>query len=140
MTIMLMGILAAVALTNFIDFGKEAKTNVTQKRLAELKEALIGNPELVINGEYIKKGLIADVGSIPTSIDDLVTQGSFDDYSFITKRGWRGPYVNSSVTDWNKDGWGIAIVYSAAGRTLKSCGPDRVCGGGNAADDITISF
>jgi len=140
MTIMIMGILGAVAMVSFIDYGKEAKLSVTQKRLAEFKVAISGDPQLVVNGEYIKQGFIADNGSLPTSLNDLVTQGSYPAYSYITKRGWRGPYVDSTVSGWNQDAWGTTFSYSATSRTVTSCGPDTICGGANAADDISISF
>lgn len=140
MTIGLISILSAIATTQYIDFRKEAKTAVTNKKMAEIREALVGNPEIIANGQYVKQGIIIDVAGTPSALSALVSQGSYSSYSIYEKRGWRGPYVNSSVADWSKDAWGTTFSYSGSSRWIKSCGSDAICGGANASDDITLAF
>jgi prepilin-type N-terminal cleavage/methylation domain-containing protein len=137
MVILLVGILSAVAIPQFIDFGTEARTAVTREKLVALKMAITGDPRAVSNGQYLQPGFEAHVGSIPTALDDLRVQGAYPAYDPFTKSGWRGPYVTLTDADWNRDGWGTAIDYSAATRTIKSCGPNKTCGD---ADDISVQF
>lgn len=137
MALLLISILAGIAVPQFIDFSGSAATGVTQERLNELKSAIIGDPRLVENGVFLKPGFEAQLGSLPTTLNDLVTQGAYPNYSPFTKKGWRGPYVSNSTSDWNLDSWKQPIVYTPAARTLRSCGPDKVC---NNADDIVVTF
>ncbi len=137
MVIALLGILSAVAAANFVDFSSDAKKNVTLTRMGELRTAIIGDPSLITAGAYTNPGFINQVGSVPTALTDLTTQGANAAYDPFLKKGWRGPYISTIEPNWNKDAWGTALVYSSAGRTIKSCGANKVCGD---ADDITISF
>lgn len=137
-TIVLVAIFSFVSGPSFVDFFKSAKTKVTERRLADLKKAIVGDPELVANGRYLKPGFENDVGSIPTALSDLSTQGSYDTYDPFTKLGWRGPYVDTNNTDWSLDAWGTAFSYDTDARTITSCGPDGDCD--EADDNLSISF
>lgn len=140
MAIGLIAILATIAGVQYIDFRTEAKIKMTEKKLYEIRDALAGNPEFVANGTYTKPGMIVDLGAVPASLSALVSQGSYSSFSMYEKRGWRGPYINSSVSGWSTDAWGTAISYYASSRVIKSCGSDAICGGANATDDISVSF
>lgn len=137
MGMVLLGILAAVAIPSFIDFRDDAKRSTTLQRLDELRKAIAGDSRLVSGGEYTKPGFIAQVGSLPTSLNDLINIGAYPAYNPFTKIGWRGPYVLTTDPAWNKDGWGTVIQYSSVSRTVTSCGPNLTCGN---ADDITVNF
>lgn len=140
MTISLIAVLSGVATVQFIDYRKEAKTAVTNKKLGELREAINGNPELIANGQYVKPGFIVDTGTVPTALSDLASQGSFSSFDMYEKRGWRGPYVNTNPggdTTWSQDAWGTAFSYGASSRIIRSCGDDKTCA---TSDDLTISF
>ena len=137
MVISLLGILGAVAASQFVSFSTEAKQNVTISRMNELRTAIIGDPSQVSGGTYSNPGFITQVGSLPTALTDLTTQGAYPSYDPFLKKGWRGPYISTLEPNWNKDAWGIALVYSSVTRSLKSCGPNKVCGD---ADDITLNF
>ena len=137
MAILLIGIMSAVALPQFIDFRKDANQVTTQQKLNELKMALIGDSRAVAGGRYIQAGYIAHVGSVPTSLTSLITQGAQPTYDPFTKKGWRGPYITTSDPNWNSDSWGTALQYTAATRTIRSCGADRICGN---TDDLTVQF
>lgn len=140
MAIGLVSILSAVATTQYIDYRNEARITMTNKKLLEFREALAGNPELVANGQYIKTGIIIDLKQVPSSLTDLISQGSHSSYDLYEKMGWRGPYLNSAAVNWNLDAWGNAIIYNASSRFIQSCGVDGICGDANAADDITVDF
>ncbi len=137
MVVILVGIISVVAIPNFINFTDDGKTVTTQEKLISIKKAIIGDPSIVMGGRVVAAGFYAHIGSYPASLNDLVTQGAYPVYNPFTKIGWRGPYLDSSSADWNLDSWQVAIVYSQAGQTITSCGPDGACGN---ADDIQVAF
>ena len=137
MVILLTAVLSAVAVNQFVDFSGDAKIATTKERLLELKMAISGDPRLVAGGAYVKPGFIADVGSVPTALDDLTAQGAYAVYNPFTKRGWRGPYISTTDPNWNKDSWGTVIQFNSASRTITSCGKNGTC---RNADDISVSF
>lgn len=137
MTVTLVGIMSAVIIPQFIDYSQTAKTTVTQEKLISMKQAIIGDPRVVVEGRVIALGFLNHIGSLPSSLTDLVSQGAKVTYDPFTKKGWRGPYLNNTDTNWNRDAWGTLIEYSAASRYVRSCGPDKTCGN---ADDISVSF
>jgi prepilin-type N-terminal cleavage/methylation domain-containing protein len=137
MVILIMGILSRVAFSTYVDFAKDAKSTVTTSRLSELKIALLGDARMVSSGRFTSPGFINQVGNVPVTLTDLASQGTYSAYDPFNKKGWNGPYVNTSEPNWSKDAWGISFQYNSATRTIKSCGPDKVCGN---ADDITVTF
>jgi len=137
MVIVLVAIIASVGSAVFIDFSDDARKSVTTERLTQLKSAISGDARLKSGGRYLKPGFENDIGNLPTSLDDLIQQGSFTNYNPFSKRGWRGPYVNKNVSGWNLDAWGNALIYDSTARTLTSYGKDNAPGG---SDDIVINF
>lgn len=137
MVILIVGIMSAVVVPNYIDFSGEAKSATTKQKLTDFKMAITGDPRAVANGTYLQPGFENQVGSLPATINDLRVQGAYAAYDPFTKRGWRGPYISTSDANWDKDSWGTTITYTSATRTLRSCGPDKTCGN---ADDLTLPF
>lgn len=141
MAIVLIGIIMVVAIPNFLDFGDTARTAVTQERLNALRVAVIGDARFSAGGKHTKMGYESHCLGVPGVIADLATQPAAGTcaaaYNQYSKIGWNGPYVNSADANWNVDAWGTAIVYSSAGRTFTSCGPDLTCA---TADDIAVAF
>ena len=137
MVLMIVSVVSIIALPQFLDFSRDAKTAVTNEKLMVIKQAIIGDGRIVSEGRVVAAGFISNVGSVPTALTNLTTQGAFANYDPFTKIGWRGPYVNSTDVNWNKDAWGTLLEYSQAGRYIRSCGPNLTCGN---ADDITVSF
>lgn len=137
MVVMLIGVVAVVAVPQYIDFTNNAKIAVTQEKLVTIKQAIIGDPRIVSEGRVVAAGFIAHMGSVPANLTVLVTQGAQANYDPFTKTGWRGPYLDDSDANWDRDAWGTALSYDSVGRTITSYGPDGVSGGG---DDISVSF
>jgi prepilin-type N-terminal cleavage/methylation domain-containing protein len=137
MVILLVGILSSVAFVQYIDFSKDGKIAVTKSRLNELRLVIVGDSHQISNGQFLSPGFIAQVGSVPVSLDDLITQGVYPSYDPFLKQGWSGPYISTNEANWRKDAWGQVIQYDSVGRTLTSCGVDQVCGTG---DDIVVNF
>ena len=101
--------------------------------------------------EVLREGILRyksnNAGALPATLDVLVVPQSpactADNNStsatFQSLKGWCGPYVDQTVQqavdEFKQDGWGTFIEYTPT--TLKSCGPDRVCGNG---DDIVLTI
>jgi len=156
MAISIISILAVVGVTQFSDFGTDAKKALTMEKLMALKVAIDGDPHFYAAGEFSKAGFQANCGAAPAvalpataaQLTDLITMPSSGTcatvYDPFTKLGWRGPYVSTTDSSWNKDAWGTYIEYSInapltipATGTLLSCGPDLTCGN---SDDISVTF
>jgi len=137
MVLILLAVISAVSIPSVINLSNNAKITVTTERLNEIKRAIVGDSRRVANGEYINPGFETNMGSLPTALTDLTTQGAQSTYNPFTKRGWRGPYISDTSSTWNQDAWGTTIVYSSGGRSLTSYGPNKAAGGG---DDIVITF
>ena len=144
MAIAIVAILSSVAISQFVDFSRDAKTSVTQERLNALKTAIIGDSRFFAAGQYSNAGFESHCQAPPVSLNDLITQPTTGvcatGYNPFQKVGWRGPYVSSSDPSWNKDAWGTALEYFVVGppaRTIRSCGPDLICGN---SDDISVTF
>ncbi|MCP4364142.1 MAG: prepilin-type N-terminal cleavage/methylation domain-containing protein [Planctomycetes bacterium] len=125
----------------------------TVAELREIKDGIIGNPEVVTKEIRTHFGFVGDMGSMPTKIEDLYQKGTQPAYSYnSTKKtgaGWRGPYIDPSLAEnlasLKLDAYGYAYTYSAAefadattGATVSakitSKGADATSGGG---DDLS---
>lgn len=137
MVILLVAILTTVVLPQFVDFKNDAKTAVTKEKLAALKKAIVGDAGQVANGSFINAGFENHLGSPPATLSELAVQGAYDSYNPFTHRGWRGPYIDTSVGDWDKDAWGTTLEYDDGGRVITSCGVDLTCGN---SDDLFVTF
>ncbi len=113
-----------------------------------------------LKGEAIQRGLRAFEAhygaSVPTPdsldylVEDVDSDGcTMDDDSasptFGQLQGWCGPYLDtvwqSEPDDFKLDGWGTPFEVTTGVTTeVRSCGPDKTCGGGSAADDVLFSL
>ena len=118
MTVVIIGILAAVAMRSVQSSIDGSRIRETQAEIDELIVAIAGNPDLYNNGMRSDFGYVGDVGAVPGSIDDLVTNPG----GYTT---WDGPYVSRRFTQdadgFKKDAWGNNYTFSS-GITLASTG------------------
>jgi len=105
--------------------------------MQEIRLAFVGDSTQIVEGTYLRTGIVNDLGGKPTSLASLTNQGAYSYYDPTTRRGWKGPYVDSTGQNWSVDAWGNAFVYNSNAMTLTSCGPDGVCGD---ADDIVVNL
>jgi len=144
MVILLLSILATVASVNFIDFGTDARIAVTKDELTSLKRGIAGDSRVSAAGAYTFPGYEQDMLGLPNALVDLVTNPATGDktkdYDPLTRKGWRGPYVDdSAASDYSKDAWGVAYIYDKANRKIRSGGPNKKDDAG-ASDDLEIIF
>lgn len=122
MVIIIMAIIAAVAMRS-IDKGLEtARIEETRNELNQLAEAIAGNPSLYSNGMRTNYGYVGDVGSLPPSLDALVTNPGYGT--------WRGPYVRTDFSgytdDFKKDAWGTLYAYTGSVSIRSTGGSDTL--------------
>ena len=118
LTIIIAGILAAVALRSVVKLTEIAKTEETKQELEELEYAIIGNPALYNDHTRADFGYVGDVGSLPANLDALFANpGGY--------ASWNGPYVKrrleQDATDYKVDAWGTNYAF-AGGVTITSSG------------------
>ncbi len=109
LTIIIAGILAAVALRSVAKLVDTAKTEETKQELEELEYAMIGNPNLYNDDTRADFGYVGDVGALPANLDALFANpGGY--------ASWNGPYVKrrleQDATDYKVDAWGTNYVFS----------------------------
>jgi len=149
MVVLLLTILAVGSVTLLPDTINESRFNQTVEKLNQIRNAMVGNPDIHEGTTRTSFGFLGDMGVIPASISDLLTlPGGASAYaSNSTVRfglGWNGPYLTggNTQTDYTKDAWGTALVYTpgASPPTLVSLGADAVVGGTGFNQDITVNL
>jgi len=130
--IVVLGILAAVAIPKFSSMMESSKVAATRKEMQSLREAIVGNPQVVSSGVVIDRGFMGDVGFAPSQLTDLtVKPDSVPAYDKLTRLGWNGPYIDGGNGDYLTDAWDSPYVYNPSGRSIVSVG---------GPDSITINF
>lgn len=116
--IIIVGVLATVAIKSGGALYDASRVEETRQEMDAIARAVVGNPELENNGTRCDFGYVGDVGSLPTSLDNLVTNPG----GYTT---WNGPYVSNRFAgitdDYKTDAWGATYGYSG-GVTLTSSG------------------
>ncbi len=118
LTIIIAGVLAAVALRSVMLISDTARVEETKQELEELEYAIIGNSALYNDDTRADFGYVGDVGALPANLDGLFTNpGGY--------ASWNGPYVKrrleQDATDYKVDPWGTNYAFSG-GVTITSSG------------------
>ena len=77
--LLLITLLANVAVRSSSELAFEARFQQTQERLELIKQAILGNPKQVVNGQQAISGFVADMGRLPISMRELF---SLDPYCY----------------------------------------------------------
>ncbi len=113
------GGVAAVFSSQLLDIRRERQS---RDELADIKQAIVGNTKYVVLDSRGDFGYIGNMGSLPSSLEDLYKKGSQPVYTFSTGKivgaGWKGPYIVplliENVDSLKKDPFGNDYVYSTA--------------------------
>ncbi len=70
--LLLITLLASVAVRETAELGFQTRYEQTKERLEMIKQAILGNPKLVINGQQAVSGFVADMGRLPMSVRELI--------------------------------------------------------------------
>lgn len=118
MAIVIIGILSAVAMRSIQSSLDSSRVRETQSEMDQLAYAIAGNPNLNNNGKRSDFGYVGDIGALPTSLDDLVTNPG----GLST---WNGPYIRGRFAQdadgFKKDAWGNEYTLTD-GITITSTG------------------
>jgi len=139
--LILLAVIAGIAIPRYVDLTGAGKRNVTQERMNNVRRAVMGDPTVVVGGQFSYAGFRGDLNQLPNPLTQLTTQGALPSWNKFTRRGWNGPYIDTAQLD---DGWGNPITIGnfdangVNGRTftLRSAGPDGIAGN---ADDIVLT-
>lgn len=143
---LILGLMASTALLIIEDTDDQQRYEDNADRLARIRYALIGNPQLQINQQPVISGYIYDTGQVATMVNDLIEKtpairNYATDNVLGFSWGWRGPYISSVSNDY-KDGWGwdwdngISIIEDSL--TVTSLGKDGSLGGSEFDTDVSL--
>jgi prepilin-type N-terminal cleavage/methylation domain-containing protein len=131
--LLLMTLLASVAIRETNGLSFQVRYEQTRERLERIREAILGNPRQIINGQQAVSGFVADMGRLPNSLRELIEDYDCDGpsvdgngdtnfnndkcpwspdsiYNSGLSSGWHGPYLNitGNPTDYDAftDAWG----------------------------------
>ncbi|MGR9014779.1 MAG: prepilin-type N-terminal cleavage/methylation domain-containing protein [Gammaproteobacteria bacterium] len=74
--LLLITLLASVAVRETAELGFQTRYEQTKERLEMIKQAILGNPKLVINGQQAVSGFVADMGRLPDNLRELFQPGA----------------------------------------------------------------
>jgi prepilin-type N-terminal cleavage/methylation domain-containing protein len=110
-----------------------AEEEATRQKIQVLKNAMVGDPQMIQQGVRTDFGFVGDIGALPHNLGELVANPA------PPYPNWKGPYILSSLQgDPLRDSWGKEITYTLTpggpiAATLTSAGRDGIAG---TADDI----
>jgi len=153
----IIGLLAAFMVPRLVSRTMTlARITATRQQMDEIRKALVGDPNLVNEGELVSPGYHGDVGSWPPSAPgDTVgltwlwrAPPGVPTYNPYTRHGWNGPYIRAdSSLRYLDDAWEnpFRFVRDANNNPigLESAGPDGIYGPplpGSPVDDIIVMF
>jgi hypothetical protein len=137
---MIVGLLIAFMVPRMVSrITTQARVAATRQRMDELKKALVGDPNLVVDGEMVSVGYRGDVGAWPPSApgDNLGLiylwrqPPGVPSYNPYTRHGWNGPYVRADSTlEFEDDAWENPYRFIRDSNNnpigLESAGPDGI--------------
>lgn len=116
LVLFLMGTVMLTSLFLVDGADDQARYEETKNKLAMIKHAIVGDANRTLNGEPEITGFVADMGRLPVCIRELVDGKCVDsdpapplwvlNNASGLWAGWRGPYLNTSVGNDFRDGWG----------------------------------
>lgn len=149
MTLVVVAILARMSLSYFSGETNTVRFDATRNKVDVLRKAILGDDTIDNEGRRKNFGYHGDMGKLPASLNDLVTQGAQPAWTYQTYHGfgvgWRGPYLQGGFTGGPSvtlDEWGKTFVYSTSLNppSLTSLGADNKAGGTGVNADISTQF
>ena len=127
--VLILSAIAFAALDSLQADTNHVRFDDTRNRLIMMRDAIIGPRNVVVNGQPVVAGFVADVGRLPRCVQELIEREVDCDNDTVTDpesprawvgdsslgtglfSGWRGPYVSaireqSSGLAVFRDGWG----------------------------------
>ena len=109
LVVVIIGMLASIAIQSLNKDENTRRFDVTAIEMDRLARAIVGDERLITDGVRTDFGYVGDIGSLPSSLDDLVANPG--NYST-----WKGPYIrndfNENSEDYKRDAWNNLYIYS----------------------------
>jgi len=114
MVIVILGIIASIASIKIFTTIELAKFDATKSEMQALRYAIVGNPNIIVDGARTDFGYVGDIGALPPDLNALLVNPGYGT--------WDGPYIggNFSATDLTQDAWKTPYQYT--GTVLRSTG------------------
>lgn len=143
-----LAILVGVAVPVAMKIFERTAEDATREEMDNIKKAILGDLRKLQSSFRSDFGFLGDIGCLPTTLGQLLTQGALPPWSPPASpqqvgAGWKGPYITGVPgEEFDKDQWGNAYTYTpVAGlcpltATLTSSGASTSL----TSDDITLSI
>ncbi len=123
MVLVVVALIMAAAIPRVGMMIESSRKAATLEEMMEIKRAIVGDPQVTSGGQLVNAGYEGDVGTLPDNLLALsVKPPTVPSYNRFTRRGWNGPYIDPSNSDYLLDAWGVAYQYNRNNRTLTSVG------------------
>lgn len=110
LVVLILAALAGSAVAFLEGAEDHASFEDTRARLAAVRRAVAGRPGDSVNGQPLVSGFVADLGRLPSSLQELLERGTLPawgvDPATGQGAGWRGPYLEPRV---ERDASGAAV-------------------------------
>jgi len=116
-----LALLASMAVEIVSGSIEQARKNMAEAEMNRIVQAILGDKDLRSEAWRTDYGYVGDVGSLPSSLDQLVASNAC---------GWNGPYIDvnyqQAPDDWKTDPWGTEYTYDPVNMVLQSTGGPEV--------------
>jgi len=117
--LLIIGILSTVALRTIDATRDRALFDQTTKEMRELAYAMVGNPEIVANGQRVDFGFFGDMMRLPNDLRELMENTTNSPF-------WRGPYLRreflQDTAGYRYDAWGNPYTFNPVTGTIATIG------------------
>jgi len=117
--LLIIGVLSTVAIRTIDATRDRSNFDQTATEMRTLVAAMVGNPDMVADGRRTDFGFYGDVGRLPRSLRELVTNTEGDPH-------WKGPYLRrpffGDSTSFLDDAWGNPYTYDDEQGTIATIG------------------
>jgi len=131
--LLIITLLASVAVRETSELAFQTRYEQTKERLEMIRQAILGNPKLIVNGQQAVSGFVADMGRLPQNLRELIDNSTAhsdcdldntkdldgDGNAALDKclpwstvgnpgnlgAGWRGPYLRMSNNPESQDAY-----------------------------------
>ncbi|MCD6257029.1 type II secretion system protein GspG [Candidatus Aerophobetes bacterium] len=144
--IVIIGLLVVMMSRIFAYQDEQKRFKQTLETMKQVKQAILGEEKVYVNGQRIFTGYISDMGNLPDNQTDLWEKGSKPTWHYDNSTriwaGWRGPYIEKPPDGKLRDGWGNPLKFSKTGgnMTIESWGADGKPGGEGYNEDINTTI
>ncbi|MFO7638524.1 MAG: prepilin-type N-terminal cleavage/methylation domain-containing protein [bacterium] len=120
--LLIIGVLSTVAVRTIDATRNRALFDQTAAEMRELVSAVVGNPDLTMDGRRVDFGYFGDLGEMPGELRDLVTNEGNDPR-------WKGPYLRKGFlgdsVGYLHDAWGNPYTYDRETGVIATLGDGK---------------